>query len=360
MSVKDAPAAPTADEKAVLDLAERLGYWPSYRQAKRLLAFGSNRAGAARNRAGPHWRGDDTPTAGLRRTPAPVVIGVTADETPTEEERAAMWERAIRESEAHARRLAQKRQQSIELPPEPFALATLGDTHFGGPGVDYAALLRDARIVRDTPGMYAMFGGDGVDNWIIGKLQALQRTQIMPHGTEWAMFLDWLDIIGESLLAVVLGNHDLWSAKLSGFEPIAKHLRNAAVLYDSHEIVFTLACGELEQRWLVRHSFRYGSVFNPTHGQEVAWERGDVDFDVVVGFHRHNGTLVRPFVRQGKPRTAVQMGTYKVGDSFGRELGLASVPSLGVAAMVGHPDGRCWWFNGLENAAEFLAFLRAQ
>ena len=349
------------DEAAVLDLAQRLGYWPSYRQVKRLLVFSSERTSVARNGASPRWAGADTPTAGKRNpTPAPVVIGVTPDDTLSDEARAEMWARAIRASEAHAKRIAQKRRQSIELPPEPFALATLGDAHMGGPGVDYAALHRDATIVRDTPGMYAMFGGDGVDNWIIGKLQALQRDQIMPHDTSWLMFLDWLDMLGDSLLAVVLGNHDLWTAKLSGFEPVARHLRHAAILYDPHEIVFTLACGELEQKWLVRHSFRYASVFNPTHGLEVAWDRGDTDFDVAVGFHRHSGTLVRPFVRHGKPRTAVQMGTYKIADSFGTELGLSRPASLGVAAMVGHPDGRSWWFGDLPSAAEFLAYLRAQ
>jgi hypothetical protein len=361
MNTTATEAAPTSDEAAVLTLAERLGYWPSYRQVKRLLGFGSDRAGAARNGAEPRWAGAATPNADKRPPrPAPVVIGVTPDDTLSAEERAAMWERAIRESEAHARRVAAKRRQSIELPPEPFALAMLGDTHMGGAGVDYAALLRDAVLVRDTPGMYALFGGDGVDNWIIGKLQALQRDQIMPHDASWAMFLDWLDIIGESLLAVVLGNHDLWSAKLSGFEPVARHLRHAAILYDPHEIVFTLACGEFEQRWLVRHSFRYGSVFNPTHGQEVAWERGGTDFDVVVGFHKHNGTLVRPFMRQGKSRTAVQMGTYKIADEYGRELGMPAPPSLGVAAMVAHPDGRSWWFGDLPSAAEFLSFLRSR
>jgi len=346
------------DALAVLELAKRLGYFPSYRQAKRLLGFGSARTTVARNEAEPMWEGKDAPTAHKRRgQPTPVIIGGGTPEPMTQAERDALWERAIRESQAHAERM--KRRQSIEFPPEPFALAMLGDTHIGDVGVDYASLKRDAETVRDTPGMYALFGGDGTNNWVVGKLQALQRNEIMAHSSSWALFLDWLDTLGDKLAAVVVGNHDLWTAKVSGFEPIAKHLRGAAVLYDPHELVFTLACGDLEQRWLVRHKFRYGSVFNATHGQEVAWDRGDTDFDVAVGFHRHNGTLVRPFVRHGRKRHAVQMGTYKVADVYADENGFPRPPSLGRGTFVGHPDGRSWWFDEIEGAADFLAYLRS-
>ena len=358
MSSKSGPAPmDRADE--VLTLANELGYWPSWRQTKRALKISSEHVTPLRNAAEPLWRGADTPNANMRNTSkAPVIIGRTPEETFSEAERAALWERAIREGEAHAARQRAKKNQRIEFPEEPFALALMGDTHVGGAGVDYASLKYDAETVRDTPGMYALFGGDGTNNWIVGKLQALQRNEIMSHSSSWRLFLDWLDTLGDSLVAVILGNHDLWAQKVAGFEPIARHLRGAACLYDENEIVFKLACGSLEQRWKVRHKWRYGSVYNPTHPQEVGWERGDDDFDVAVGFHTHNGTLVRPFIRHGRRRHAVQLGTYKVHDEFAREVGFPSPPTNGCGALVGHPDGRTWWFENLPSAAEFLGYLR--
>ncbi len=349
----------TKDEDGVLALAKHLGYWPSYRQVKRHLAIKSDRVSDLRNAAEPAWNGPETPNARLANNkPAPVIIGVGPRQAMSAAEREALWERAIRESEAHMERARERKNQGIEFPPEPFAFAMLGDTHVGGAGVDYRSLKEDAELIRDTPGMYALFGGDATNNWIVGKLQALQRNEIMSHSASWALFLDWLDTIGDSLAAVIVGNHNVWTTKVSGYDPLAKHLEHAAVLYDEDEIVFTLACGELEQRWKVRHKWRHGSVFNVTHGIEVGWERGDDEFDVGVGFHTHNGTFARPFWRQGKRRTAVQLGTYKREDAYAREQGFSNPPGLGRAAMVGHPDGRSQWFDDLTTAAEHLAMWR--
>jgi hypothetical protein len=91
---------------------------------------------------------------------------------------------------------------------------------------------------------------------------------------------------------------------------------------------------------------------------EVAWDRGDDDFDVAVGFHTHSGTLVREFFKHGKRRYAVQMGAYKVRDKFGDELGFTSVKNTGAGAMVATPEGDVSFFQDLETAAEFLTYLR--
>jgi hypothetical protein len=357
--VSEPATAPAKDEAAVLALADELGYWPSYRQVKRLLGFGSERASVARNGAEPYWDGRDTPTAALRTGhPAPVIIGVTADEADDPQEMERLWAAAIEHSQREAARAAQLADQRIVLPPEPFALALLGDTHVGDAGVDYEALQHDARIISETPGMYAVFGGDATNNWVMGKLQALARNELMSHTTSWRLFLDWFDTIGPKWVAAILGNHDAWTHKVAGFDPLARHLRGMACLYGHDEMRVTIECGSLEQRWKIRHKWRYGSVFNPTHPIEVGWERGDDDFDVGVGFHTHNGTLVRDFFRHGVRRYAVQLGAYKVRDAYGMELGLPSVKDRGCGAMVGTPDGLVSWHRDLGAAAEYLAFLR--
>lgn len=349
----------TKDEDGLIALARHLGYWPSKREVKRHLRMGSDEVGRLRRATEPRWEGPLGPNANKAAgPPAPIIIGAGPRERMTAAQRDELWARAIRESEAHMERARQKRNQSITFPAEPFAFAMLGDTHVGGAGVDYASLKADAELIRDTPGMYALFGGDATNNWIVGKLQALQRNEIMSHSSSWALFLDWIDTIGDSLAAVIVGNHNVWTAKVAGYDPLAKHLEHAAVLYDEDEIVFTLACGELEQRWKVRHKWRGSSIFNVTHGIEVGWERGDDDYDVGVGFHTHNGTLAREFVRHGRWRMAVQLGTYKLEDAYGREQGFARPPGLGRAAMVGHPDGRAEWFKDLATAAEVLGMWR--
>ena len=352
---------PTPDEQRVLDLANELGYWPSYRQTKDHLGIDSNAVAGIRNAAEAYWRGSDTPTASLRRgSGVPIVIGVTAEQQADPSEMARVWAAAIAHCDCEAERARQRKNQRIVFPPEPFALALLGDTHVGDSGVDYRALRRDAEIIRDTPGMSAIFGGDSTNNWIIGKLQALQRNELLSHDTAWSLFLDWFDMIGSKWVAVIAGNHNAWTSKVAGFDPLARHLQNALCLYDPDEIVFALECGDFRQRWKVRHKWRGSSIFNPTHGQEVGWERGDDDYDVAVGFHTHNGTLFREFMKHGRRRYAVQMGAYKLRDRYGVEIGFASTPGVGCGAVVGAPDGRFSWHRDLGEAASYLEFLRSR
>ena len=68
---------------------------------------------------------------------------------------------------------------------------------------------RDAEIVRDTPGMFAEFHGALGDNWIVGKLTAQSWNQELTLSNEGRLAVDWLRTIGEKMLVVVAGNHDV-------------------------------------------------------------------------------------------------------------------------------------------------------
>jgi len=286
------------------------------------------------------------------------VEGLTLDEEPPPIEE--VWSKAIRTSERVLAMAQRKTQQSIELPSEPCAIAFLSDLHLGAPGTDYRAARRDAEIVRDTPGFYAVFHGDGFDNWIIGKLQPLQRGQAVPYDEEVALFVDWLNILRGKLLAVVLGNHDNWSRKVGAVDFIRKALDGARLLFDTQQVYFLLVHGDTTRRVLVRHKWRGSSIYNVTHGIEVGWDRLGVNFDWGIAGHTHIGTYCRPFTRHRKRRHAILTGAYKLVDEFAAEIGFAPTDGMGCGAMVLHPDGREWWFDGLSEAAEFLTYLRSK
>lgn len=286
-----------------------------------------------------------------------IISGVTADR-PFEASR--LWETAIEASRHVLEKQRRKRRQFIELPPEPVAIAFISDTHIGAPGVDYATMLSDAELVRDTPGMYAGFHGDGTDNWVIGKLNALQRGQAIGFDLERMIFEDWVNIIAEKLLWWVQGNHDDWSEKLVGSAPNRELLKEAMALYDRNQCILKLKHGARDRTVLVRHKWRFNSVFNPTHGLEVGWDRGDIDYDWAVGGHTHIATVCRPFYRHNKLRYAILTGTYKLVDGFGEEIGFPEPKGRGCGAMVLHPDGRQWWIEELREAAEFLGWLRTK
>jgi UDP-2,3-diacylglucosamine pyrophosphatase LpxH len=254
----------------------------------------------------------------------------------------------------------ERRHTAIHLGDQPVALAFLSDLHIGSEGTDYDAIKRDTDLISKTDGMYAVFHGDGIDNWIIGKLQALQRNQAVSFKNEILMFRRWLELISEKLLIVVSGNHDNWTKKLSGIDIIPNYLTNTCVLYDPFEVRVQVSCGTGSWDMLIRHQWKSSSIFNPTHGIEVGYDRMTLPFDIGVGGHTHIGTLVRPFYRHNKERLAILTGAYKRVDSFSKEIGFADTMTNGCGALILFPDGKVWYNSDLEVAASYLTYLRRQ
>lgn len=250
-----------------------------------------------------------------------------------------------------------KETHAIIVPNRPFAIAFLSDLHIGSSGTDYIALRRDAETIRDTEGMYAVFHGDGIDNWIIPKMQGLQRGQVMPFDDELALFKAWITTISSKLLVVVAGNHDNWTTKLSGFDWL-KSITPQHALYDPQQITFDIHFGDSAVRFCVRHKWRGNSILNPTH----ALERGarDIDADIYVGGHTHIGTLFRSFVVRDRDRIAVLTGTYKVSDAFGREIGVPDSMHRGCGAVVFDTDGSMTWIRNLDEASRYLRFKQQE
>jgi len=270
-----------------------------------------------------------------------------------------LWDHVIAQQRRYTARCAQRKAQTITIRDDrPVGIGLFADLHLGGPGVDYEGARRDAEIVADTDGLYAGFHGDGIDNWIIGRLQAQQRTQAVGFEAEKVLFRSWLDILDDDLLWFIPGNHELWTGKAAGIDEFRDYLRGRLMLYDKHQIMVTLKLARAEWRILVRHRWKYGSVFNETHGLEVAWERMGIDFDIAIGGHDHRGTVCRPFYRHGRKRYALKVGTYKLDGDYGRELGFPEPNGTGCGAMIFFPDGRLHWSEDLETAAEFLRWMR--
>ena len=283
-------------------------------------------------------------------------MGVLPDDLEDPEE---IWRRVLGAQEKVEKIAERRSEQRITIPgDQPFGLAFLSDLHFGNMWTDYRQARKDADLVRDTEGLYAIFTGDGIDNWITGKLMSLQRDQVIPFDHEVRLFKDWLSRLKQSLLVTVSGNHENWTKRLAGFDFVREYLKGTRALYDRHEVVFTLILGDAQWVVKVRHKWRWGSVFNPTHGIEVGWERTG-HFDIGVGGHTHIGTLIRPFLRDGTKRYAVLVGTYKTG-GYGRELGLAKPYGRGAAALIFYPDGRLFATEDLQTAIEFLSCLRSK
>jgi len=290
-------------------------------------------------------------------TPTPIVDGVMPDTSNVDIKE--LWDRVLREQEKVERLELMRQAQSITVK-APCGITLLNDLHIGNAGTNYKAIRRDAQIIRDTPDLWAAMTGDGVDNWIIGKLQALQRNQVVNYDSEWLLFFDWLDMLRDKFIFIVSGNHENWTYKIANVDRVKDHMKGVPVLYDRDEVIFSLFVGKKEWKVKARHKWRGNSVFNPTHGIEVSWERTGFDFDIGIGAHTHIGTVCRPFLRHGRRMYAILVSTYKTHDTFGRAIGFSSPYNLGSGVMVFDQNGSMTFFEDIKRGAEYLTMLKSK
>lgn len=284
----------------------------------------------------------------------PVIIGKTAFEaTDFEQVKSYLLNTSIKAKEKNKIEVGQK----IYLPELPVGLVLLADIHGGGK-CDYQAIFDDVELVKTTKGVYCGVCGDITDNFIIGKLAAIQNKQPTTFAME-VKFAEWfIEEIKSKLLFWISGNHDNWTYKVSGIDIYKKYLENVNCLYDRHQVVFDLKYGKFSQRFFIRHKFKYKSIYNPTHGEETSWERIGIDFDIVIGSHYHQACLFREFVKADKKRLAILMGTYKIKDEYAEELGFAKSYGTGSCMLVYDRNYNRYQFDNLLQGIDFLKYLQ--
>jgi len=267
-----------------------------------------------------------------------------------------VWSRAVEESGKRRKKEQRKKNSAIEFSHGPIALVYLADVHAGSTGVDYRRLDRDLSIIESTPGMYAVTVGDLVDNFIVGRLQAVRFGAKFTVREEWVLAKMVLARIGPKLVSSVAGNHDLWTFKTSGIDFLEELLANInpGALYQRFDQPFILSVDSAEYAIRVRHNWRGSSIYNPTHGIERAakFDKGR-HFDVGIGAHTHASGLYRQFNNGGKTGHAILCGSYKVYDTFADETGYPLANESSAVAMVFSKDG-AWGTNNLTLVSDYL------
>jgi len=288
-----------------------------------------------------------------RQPPECTAVGVMASEVLDEDE---VYERACQRW-AEAQDLEnRKAQQRLEFSHGPACLVFLADLHFGGFGVDYPRAFAEAEIIRDTPGMFACFVGDAVNNFIAGRLvqKALVGELLIDEG--WAIFRRWLRIIGPKMRLVVSGNHENWTRQLAGVDYMRECTASVApgVIYDRDDCRIKLQVGDAVWPGRIRHKWQGKSIYNPTHGIERA-AKWDADFLWAVGAHNHSSGVARGFNVGGRSGMAVMCGTYKRIDDFAAMLGFPKRnESVAVALVFDEETNSITGFESLEFAAAFM------
>lgn len=281
--------------------------------------------------------------------------GVQASEQPLLDE-AAIIERARQAHRVTAKLQARRQSQRLEFSHGPVALVEVADVHLGNSGTDYDRAFEEAELIAGTPGMYAIFAGDILDNFIVGRLRQARDDSCFRIDEEWVLARHYLKIIAAKLVVVVSGNHDQWVHLLTGvdyFREVVASIR-PTVIYDTDDALVAVRVGDWEVPLRIRHKWRGNSIYNPTHGIERAmkWDKG---FLVGMGAHTHVSGVVRSTNVGGVNGMAMLAGAYKRVDTYARTCGFPeSNASTAVTVVFDDEDRSLTGFDNLWTAARYM------
>lgn len=256
-----------------------------------------------------------------------------------------------------------RQNQTIKFPAHRWMVVFTGDVHLGDEGTDHARAFDEASLISEMPNTSVFLMADLLNNFINPKHTKVRFTAPATIEEEWALLEYYLTQFrpGQIIGAVADEGHDGWTDKLTGYEAFRSILARLApnALYDKFDVRVNLATkGGYTVRARMRHKWRGTSMWNPTQGIEKA-ARFDQDFELGVGAHFHGNGVARTFNVATQTGLAVQVGTYKSLDDYGRELGLpgnnASVTA--IAVLFDGLNHTIQAFDNLALAAEVIQAL---
>jgi len=198
-------------------------------------------------------------------------------------------------------------------------IAFQSDQHIGNPFCDHERLRKDTALIVANPDCYVIHAGDYIDNFMVDKPRPAMKAPI-PPSIQWQLAEHYINMSEESLMAIVAGNHDLWTAGATDFDPLGKMAKERGILYHPYELNLKIIHGVIPYHISIRHKRRGNSQIDPSRVIKKMWDDGECDFDIGVIGHNHVPS-VSPFTRHAVERWAIRPGAYKIVDGFGEMCG---------------------------------------
>lgn len=234
-----------------------------------------------------------------------------------------LWKHAEEDS---ARRIAYAHERSrfrVEFPEnKPIAVCAISDQHIApGTPVDFGRMRADAERIRDTDGLYAILGGDGVDNHIKHRAAVLAaRSQ---PAEQWQLYEWYLSIFAPKIMCLISGNHDAWTDQFAGIDEVSRIAERQRLCYAPAEARMETVVGGQSYRLAIRHQYRMNSSMNQTHAVKQ-WHRfGEETFDIGIVCHHHEAA-VEVTDMYGEEKWFARPGSYQITSAYSRQFGYNS------------------------------------
>jgi len=269
----------------------------------------------------------------------------------------ALWKNAEDLSERNRKRRALESEASVFLGDGPVGVSFISDQHIEEDGLsDLKTMRMDAELIRDTPGLYALLGGDGVNNHIKHR-GAILASKSRPDN-EWLMYDHYLNILNEKLLGVTSGNHDLWTLEFGGVDMVKRLAESKRLFYAPHQMYIDVRVGKQVYKIAMRHQYRYNSSFNQIHAVHRWYDMGEVPFDIGVICHHHEACIGQ-FSRHGRQVWGARPGSYQLTSNYSEVYGYnRSVPTCPTFILHGD-EHRIVGYEDVRTGSAMLGALLA-
>ena len=282
------------------------------------------------------------------------------DEEPIDE----LLARSIRAtSRAVQRAQALRHAEARIVTRRPIGIAFASDQHFStSEAVDVARAMEDAELIQQTPGLFAVLGGDGADNHLKHR-SALVNKRSAPSD-EWRLYDHYLRVLGHKVLAMISGNHDDWTKDFAGIDMAGMLAKRHKLHYAADEVCLSVQLtptpqAEPSQVYTakIRHQYRFNSTLNVGHTVKRMYDMGGDTFDVGVVCHHHEAHC-ETFERHGATRWALRPGSYQIQTSYGRRYGFNAAHPTCPVAILWPDERRIICLPDLRESVDYLASVR--
>jgi len=207
------------------------------------------------------------------------------------------------------------------------ALMFLSDIHLENVNTDLDALRQDIDIIRATPDFYVGFGGDLIDNFIVGPHKEGVIEAVIPPKAARIVAGKLFDRLRGRMLWTIIGCHDAWDRDYADYN-LPEHIaRKLKIPYLGHggDINISLKNAKKGSKDVLyqihaRHKYRGSGGDNGTGCCKNVLRNIDPKFDIVAISHNHFAEIkIENFLR--KNRVFVRTGSYKKEDRYSRMLG---------------------------------------
>jgi predicted MPP superfamily phosphohydrolase len=238
----------------------------------------------------------------------------------------------------------------------PILITHFSDLHLGAEGTDHDRAEADARLIAATPGAFALFGGDGIDNFIKHQSAIIEATS--NPAQQYAALGYWLSLC--PILGGVSGNHDLWTKQFAGVDFLRQLFRERNIPYTPNRLRVVLHVNEIEYRIELRHTYRFKSSLNLSNQLQRMYDFTDWQWDIGMVGHTHDGPFVFPFDKHGGRRWGGLAGCYKVYDSHAGFWGFNAATPSSPSFLLHHKRKQISGVDDLRTGIHILNGLRTE